>query len=123
MRLSTALLLLAVACGALSPSPFDDAVFDRRVWLQQDGSVAADNPRGPMLYDITQRVIPPGTPKSDVELMLGPPDLDDGWTRSADQWRYNVGMWSGMGVDYDTLDVQFRDGAVIDVRRSSHFPD
>ena len=97
-------------------SPFSGRVFDRDVWHAQAGSEDSDNPRASMVHHLKWRYLLPGTSRSTVIQVLGEPD----WEKQADVYSYNVGMWSGFRIDYDSLDIHFRGDTVTHVRCVQH---
>jgi len=84
--------------------PFNDREFDQVVWMSFHESIEADNPRGNMAYDIIDR-LKSGMSRADVLTLLGTPDFDE----QANCLSYNLGMWSGFRIDYDSLDIFFDD--------------
>ncbi|MGJ0483877.1 MAG: hypothetical protein ACR65R_05000 [Methylomicrobium sp.] len=83
--------------------PFDNRDFDGEVWLKYQRNMNPDNPRGEMYEDLMENYLHKGMSKSKVIGLLGQPDFQDtGMLMS-----YNLGMWSGMRIDYDSLDLHF----------------
>lgn len=110
--LGCGLLLLACVSGMflmvflfhlLVPNPFDDRPFDREVWLAEAGLPGPDNPRGQMYEDLLEKHLKKGMTKAEVLALLGKPDA----TSRSRLFSYELGMWSGMRIDTDTLDVEF----------------
>lgn len=58
--------------------------------------------RGGMARDIKNRLLKQGMSSSEVERLLGRPD-----SKSENEYRYVLGMCSGLGWDYDDLHVYF----------------
>jgi len=91
-------------------SPFDDQKFDLMVWVEHHNSRDPDNPRGKMADDLEKRLLKDRPTRAQVIALLGPPD-----SMSTSDWRkknflsYNLGMWSGIGLDYDSFDIYFDD--------------
>ncbi len=86
--------------------PFSGAAFDHRRWTHHSLD-DRDCIRGAMAKDILRAVARPGTPRSDVERQLGPPDQLRGHIA-----RYELGMCSGLQIDYDHLDIEYSNGKV-----------
>ncbi|APZ92131.1 hypothetical protein Fuma_01736 [Fuerstiella marisgermanici] len=97
-------------------SPFSGRVFDRDVWLAQYGSRAADNPRASMVQHLKWAHLRTGMTRSEVVQLLGEPD----WEKQMNLFSYNVGMWSGFRMDYDSLDVHFLGDYLSHVRCVQH---
>lgn len=108
-------LLLLVATGLavfLFRNPFDDLKFDREVWLARAGDRDPGNPRGQMAEDILERFRADPPTRDQVLQLLGPSEFPCSPLRALPGpveacLSYNLGMWSGLGMDYDTLDVYF----------------
>ncbi len=82
---------------------FDNKKFNQEVWLQYHDDWEAKNPRGNMIRDIELKYLKQGMIREDVLELLGPPDL-----QQTDQLlSYNIGMWSGFRMDYDSFDLYF----------------
>ena len=97
-------------------SPFSGRLFDQDVWHSQSGSDSADNPRASMVHDLEWRYLHAGMSRAQVVKLLGEPD----WHKQPDRYSYNVGMWSGFRIDYDSLDVHFVGDSLTHVRRVQH---
>lgn len=97
--------------------PFNDRRFDQTIWIENADSMEPDNPRGRMVTDLRRRLLKNHPTEAEVVELLGEPDVD----RSAGFLSYNIGMWSGFRIDYDTLDVHFgKDGRVEEVKVIQH---
>ena len=102
---------------AVLDSPFDNRSFDRAVWAAYHESADADNPRGEMYEDLTENVLQEGMHRSKIIELLGPPD----YREETHLVSYNLGMWSGFRIDYDTLDLELdNNGMLIRARRIQH---
>ncbi|WP_041366540.1 hypothetical protein [Methylophaga frappieri] len=88
-------------------SPFNDKEFDQKVWLSMDTDWDPDNPRGKMYEDIVDNHLEKGMSKQQVVDLLGQPDLKN----KSLLFSYNLGMWSGFRMDYDSLDLVFNSSA------------
>lgn len=64
--------------------------------------------RGAMTRDIIRRIAKPGTPRNQVERLLGSPEPQP----DTDTTSYNLGMCSDFRMDYDSLVIEYRGGAV-----------
>ena len=88
---------------ALINNPFNDRKFDETVWKEFHQDDDPDNPRGKMAYHLRDRVLKEGMKMDEVRSVLGEPDYSEG-----DNFlKYNLGMWSGFRIDYDSFDVYF----------------
>lgn len=96
--------------------PFDDKDFNKIVWVKYHESKDPDNPRGQMLEDLQNKYLKPGLSKSKIKELLGEPDLD----KSDNLWVYNLGMWSGLRIDYDSLNIEFKNDHLISSRQVQH---
>lgn len=113
-----AITALVVLVNMLTPSPWDDRVFDREVWFAHAHDGKPDNPRGPMLEDLKKTALKNGMTREEVLALLGEPDYE---LPSETMMRYRLGSWSGMRMDPDSLDIEFgRDGKVRRIFRSQH---
>ena len=91
--------------------PVDDRPFDRTTWHAMHGSWDADNPRGRMVKALRTQLLDSRPTQPQVLDLLGEPEFE----RRDDLLSYNLGMWSGFRIDYDSLDVHFgSDGRVQD---------
>ena len=83
---------------------FSTSRFDHAKWAAKPPEGAAFSCyRGGMARDIQRSLLKPGTPKSEVERLLGAPDYD---ASTAVHFGYVLGMCSGM-LDYDVLHIYF----------------
>ncbi|MGH8054047.1 MAG: hypothetical protein ACREP4_08995 [Stenotrophomonas sp.] len=108
------LLLLVTLRWWLHERPFSSATFDRSQWMT--GNRTNDDRdciRGAMANDIIDTIATPGRSRADVERQLGPADRIRG-----DMAHYDLGMCSGLRVDYDDLDIEYIDGKVSKVGHS-----
>lgn len=98
--------------------PFDDRPFDQVAWLAMRGSWdAEENPRGRMVVSLRARLIDSQLSQREVLELLGAPEFEnrDGFLS------YNLGMWTGFRIDYDSLDIHFGDdGRVSEVLVVQH---
>lgn len=83
--------------------PFNDATFDAAVWATFHQSMDPNNPRGSMARDLEARLLETRPTRPEVIALLGPPDLVDERALVS----YNLGMWSGFRMDFDSFDIQF----------------
>jgi len=87
------------------------------VWLSQANIDDSDNPRAQMAADLQHRHIKLGISRQRVIELLGEPD----WEKQENVFKYNLGMWSGYRMDYDSLDVYFdSDGLATGTRVIQH---
>ena len=101
----------------LTDNPFNNRKFDRKVWISFHDNFDSDNPRGEMYEDLVATHLRKGITREEVVTLLGTPDIENGKTLLS----YNLGMWSGMRIDYDSLDVTLSDDeVVVGVRRVQH---
>lgn len=76
-----------------------------------------DNPRGKMYEDLVENYLRKGMTKAQVVALLGESDL----VTKPEIISYNLGMWSGMRIDYDSLDLVFsNDGKLTKYYRVQH---
>ncbi|MBK7232934.1 MAG: hypothetical protein IPH93_11910 [Saprospiraceae bacterium] len=80
--------------------------FDKEKWF------ADKETRYELSEDIIESEMLIGKTKSEVRQILG----DEGNTDESDQWYYYLGFRPGFGnIDPDVLDIEFKDGKVINV--------
>jgi hypothetical protein len=97
--------------------PFDDKAFDKQVWVSMHDQMLPDNPRGQMYQDIIENHVKLGMSKVQVLELLGTPDFKN----EINFVSYNLGMWSGMGMDYDSFDLYFsKSGVLTKTRKVQH---
>jgi len=97
--------------------PFDVEPFDREVWLAMHNYELRDNQRGPMANDLRQKLLAERMTQEQVRELLGPTD----WHEERGLLMYTLGMWSGHGIHYDSLDIHFDDeGRVLSVDIHRH---
>lgn len=106
--------LVAVVSRFVFDSPFDEASFDRATWLAMAGDMDPDNPRGPMAAALIEKLQGEELSRDAVLQLLGPADYPcSALSPSAGPidtcFSYNLGMWSGLRLDYDTLDIYFKE--------------
>jgi hypothetical protein len=77
--------------------------FDQQIWKSVADSREADNPRYRMLTDLELNYLRKGMTAPEVETLLGEPDIE----KSPEVYKYNVGMQSGLRMDYDSFNVYF----------------
>lgn len=87
--------------------PFNDAQFDRAVWLAASGSSKADNPRGPMAEDLQRRFLHKGMTRRQVESIIGKPDSNSEYDREYGIENYDVGRWGFCVIDLQYLQVHY----------------
>lgn len=93
-------------------SPFDERDFDRTIWLGMAGDMDRDNPRGGMAAALIEELESEKPSREAVLQLLGPSEyqcsaLSPPIGPADTCLSYNLGMWSGLGMDYDTLDIYF----------------
>ena len=97
--------------------PFAGRKFNRYLWHQYSSDDNPDNPRASMVSDLRWQYLDKGMTRTEVKELLGTPDFE----RRDDLYSYNLGMWSGFRIDYDSLDIHFdSNGRLINVRRVQH---
>jgi hypothetical protein len=97
--------------------PFNNMKFDEVTWKKMANSEDPDNKRGLMFQDVTENYLRKGLSKQDVLGLLGEPDNE----KTENKYSYNLGMWSGYRMDYDSLDIEFDyDGKFIKSYRVQH---
>ena len=113
----SASILYAYVIFFVFDDPFDNRPFDNTVWAAFHESIDPDNPRGEMYEDLTDNVLRTGMDRTAIINLLGPPDHKE----EAHLISYNLGMWSGFRIDYDTLDLELDGkGKLVRVRRIQH---
>jgi hypothetical protein len=77
--------------------------FDAEVWKAQHGSDALEqeNPRGEMVSALERDHLEPGTARSELLELLGPPEFQDGAT---DYYELGRTPW---GVSYERLAIEY----------------
>lgn len=96
---------------------FNDRKFDSALFKSFGKSNNPDNPRGQMFDDLDNRYLRKGLSKKDIEGLLGPADMKSEY----DFLSYNLGMWSGFRMDYDSLDLKFdHEGKLLNYHRVQH---
>jgi len=84
-------------------NPFNNKEFDKVEWQKYYKDMNPNNPRGEMFESLADDYLKQGMSKSEVIQLLGTPDL-----KEQDNFlSYNLGMWSGFRMDYDSLDLKF----------------
>lgn len=97
--------------------PFDNKDFDKVVWHKYKNNMEPDNPRGEMFESLIEKHLMAGMTKSEVIQLLGTPDFRE----EKDLFSYNLGMWSGYRIDYDSLDLKFKNnGKLVEFYRVQH---
>jgi hypothetical protein len=84
--------------GVFSTSKFDPIKWSAPVPDELDSTCY----RGGMAIDIRDRLLKPGASKQFIDNLLGKPDHSE-----PHEYRYVVGMCSGLGWDYDILHIYF----------------
>lgn len=87
-------------------NPFDDQKFDGSTWKAEHALQSSNSVRGRMIDDLRANHLRLGMTQAEVLELLGPTDAESEYA----QLSYLVGMYSGMRMDFDTLDLHF-DGA------------
>jgi hypothetical protein len=82
--------------------PFDDRKFDSTAWKSYHKNMDHDNPRGQMVDDLFNH-LRKGFSREEITRLLGEPDLEV----KDNFFSYNLGMWSGFRMDYDSFDLEF----------------
>jgi hypothetical protein len=103
--------VLILAVVVTSRDPFD-LPFDRSVWLAHANDMAPDNPRGHMTTSLIEHLQRSSPTRAAVIELLGPAEdpcsqLASPPSSVAGCLSYNLGMWSGFRMDYDSLDIYF----------------
>jgi hypothetical protein len=93
-------------------SPFDEKAFDRATWLSLAGDMDPDNSRGGMAGALVEQLEREKPTREQVLELLGPAEYPCSELSPPKGPRdtclsYNLGMWSGLRMDYDTLDIYF----------------
>jgi len=97
--------------------PFDNREFDQSVWLSMNKDMSPDNPRGEMFVDLKDRHLKEGMTQFQIKALLGEPDFKN----EPRLLSYNLGMWSGLRMDYDSLDLVFSEsGKLVEAYRVQH---
>jgi hypothetical protein len=83
--------------------------FDADVWRAQRGTDALEqvNPRGEMVGALEREHLEPGTKRSDILEVLGPPDLQENATDY-----YELGR-TLYGVSYERLAIEYADDELV----------
>jgi len=120
-RLAILLLMVLFLSGCIkyltTDYPFDDRKFDSTVWKSFHMNMDHDNPRGQMIDDLFNNHLRKGLPKEEITKLLGEPDFEV----SDNFISYNLGMWSGFRMDYDSLDLEFdNSGKLLKCYRVQH---
>ncbi len=88
------------SAGVFSSEDFDPEKWRAPTTDAMDGTCY----RGGMATDVRDRLLVPGTSRESVKSMLGKPNYT-----GPNEYRYVLGMCSGLGIDYDDLHVFFDD--------------
>ncbi|QDT74577.1 hypothetical protein [Lacipirellula limnantheis] len=107
-RLLLVVFAVAFVCFGISSllrhrDPFAFRMFDKEVWGANAKSMDADNPRASMCRDLLTNHVQVGMSRQTIEQMLGQPDGGE----TNDTSTYILGMWSGMRMDCDVLEIEF----------------
>lgn len=87
----------------ISSGVFSTSRFDASLWFaQQTRETDITCYRGGMVNDIKDRLLRPKISVTEVEQLLGQPDM-----KFSGEYRYVLGMCSGLGWDYDDLHIYF----------------
>lgn len=97
--------------------PFDNKKFNKHTWLEYYNNHIPQNPRGEMFNDLIENNLKIGFSKKETINLLGKPEVI---TEEGVYW-YNLGMWSGFGIDYDYLYIYFNNkNTVVSFKRVQH---
>ena len=113
--ISLTLLVLVVFYAAWSywlfkGGVFSTAAFDSTEWhVKQTNATDWSCFRGGMANDIKNRILKSGLPRADVKGLLGQPDVE-----KPGKFEYNLGMCSGLRIDFDSLNVYFNESGVVE---------
>ena len=106
-------LIAVIAAGVIGyifydliNNPFNDRRFQETVWKEYYQNDDPDNPRGNMAYHLRDKVLKAGMSMDEVRAILGNPD----YSETENSLQYNLGMWSGFRMDYDSFDIYFEEG-------------
>jgi hypothetical protein len=111
------ILSLIILLYPIWHNPFNDRTFEEEIWHAYHNSLDSDNPRGNMADDLRKNHLRRGMTKEQVIELLGEPDFE----KSSKVLKYNLGMWSGIGFDYDSLDIYFDSaGSLTETRIVQH---
>ncbi|MGZ8182450.1 MAG: hypothetical protein ACXWT1_10855 [Methylobacter sp.] len=103
-----ALLLFAIAYASwlywlFEGGVFSTSNFEPSVWYaKQTSETVMSCFRGGMANDLKNRVLQPGFSQSAVMQILGEPD-----GMKPAEFEYILGMCSGFGIDYDSINIYF----------------
>jgi hypothetical protein len=83
--------------------------FDAEVWRAQRGTDALEqvNPRGDMVGALEREHLQPGTKRSELLDLLGPPEFQEGATDL-----YDLGR-TPYGVSYERLAIEYADDELV----------
>ncbi|MBN0989334.1 hypothetical protein [Amphritea pacifica] len=96
-----ALLFWYMSSGVFGTERFDKGAWNAPVSREQEASCY----RGGMAKDIRDNVLSSETTKEDVIVLLGSPEGDI----TKQVYKYDLGMCSGLRMDYDDLRIYFDD--------------
>ena len=94
---------VAAEVASFLNDPFNDKKFNSEIWKQFHENDDPDNPRGQMFADLQKHHLKSDLSKEEVQDLLGEPDLRETETIL----EYNLGMWSWMRIDYDSIVIEF----------------
>lgn len=94
---------LASELMPLFDDPYDNRPFSQSIWLAHHNDWDANNPRGEMVKDLTNRLIREKPLRAEVLELLGEPE----YSTSDNRLSYNIGAWHFIRIDYDSLDIHF----------------
>jgi hypothetical protein len=98
-------------------NPFNNKEFNKVEWQKYHKDMNPDNPRGEMFESLTDDYLKQGMSKLEVIKLLGKPDFKE----EENFLSYNLGMWSGFRMDYDSLDLKFsNNGNLVKYYRVQH---
>ena len=78
-------------------------LFDKIEWKKYSNDMNRDNPRGQMIEDLFENHLKKEISSAEIIALLGTPDRKN----EQNFYSYNLGIWSGLRMDYDSLDLWF----------------
>ena len=100
----------------MSKGVFSTSKFDQKTWLAPVSDMESLHCyRGSMAFDIRDNIIKTGMSKDSVKSLLGDPP-----SSSENEYVYDLGSCSGIGMDIDSLHIYFSNGAVTQAKVIQH---
>lgn len=96
-------ITIIIYIGSSFENHFDDLEFDPKVWKKYYKNMDVNSLRGKMYEDLILNYLKKNMLKEDVIKLLGKPDE----INKDKEFSYNLGMWSGLRIDYDSLNIKF----------------